>query len=85
MKIDITSSQYDRMIDVMTDVLFENLSNDEIGVLQRDIERLDNPGVSNFDDIGDIAYDIFRDIVDALDREEFVDTLVVASIVRMFE
>ena len=73
------------MIDVMTDVLFENLSNDEIGVLQRDIERLDNPGVSNFDDIGDIAYDIFRDIVDALDREEFVDTLVVASIVRMFE
>lgn len=85
MKIDITSSQYNRMIDVMTDVLFENLSNDEIGVLQRDIERLDNPGVSNFDDIGDIAYDIFRDIVDALDREEFVDTLVVASIVRMFE
>ena len=85
MKIDITSSQYDRMIDVMTDVLFENLSNDEIGVLQRDIERLDNPGVSNFDDIGDIAYDIYRDIVDALDREEFVDTLVVASIVRMFE
>lgn len=85
MKIDITSSQYDRMIDIMTDVLFENLSNDEIGVLQRDIERLDNPGVSNFDDIGDIAYDIYRDIVDALDREEFVDTLVVASIVRMFE
>ena len=85
MKIDITSSQYDRMIDIMTDVLFENLSNDEIGVLQRDIERLDNPGVSNFDDIGDIAYDIYRDIVDALDRKEFLDTLVVASIVRMFE
>ena len=85
MKIDITHSQYDRMIDIMTDVLFENLSNDEIGVLQRDIERLDNLGASNFSDIGDIAYDIFRDIVDALDREEFVDTLVVASIVRMFE
>ena len=85
MKIDITSSQYDRMIDVMTDVLFENLNNYDIGVLQRDIERLDNIGVSNFDDIGDIAYDIYRDIVAALDREEFVDTLVVASIVRMFE
>ena len=85
MKIDITSSQYDRMIDVMTDVLFENLSNDEIGVLQRDIERLDNLGASNFSDIGDRAYDIYRDIVDALDREEFLDTLVVASIVRMFE
>ena len=85
MKIDITHSQYDRMIDIMTDVLFDNLNNYDIGVLQRDIERLDNIGVSNFSDIGDRAYDIYRDIVDALDREEFLDTLVVASIVRMFE
>ena len=85
MKIDITHSQYDRMIDIMTDVLFDNLNNDEIGVLRMDMERLDNLGASNFSDIGDRAYDIYRDIVDALDREEFLDTLVVASIVRMFE
>ena len=85
MKIDITHSQYDRMIDIMTDVLFDNLNNDEIGVLRMDMERLDNLGASNFSDIGDRAYDIYRDIVAALDREEFLDTLVVASIVRMFE
>ena len=85
MKIDITSSQYNRMIDIMTDVLFDNLNNDEIGVLRMDMERLDNLGASNFSDIGDRAYYIYRDIVEALDREEFLDTLVVASIVRMFE
>lgn len=85
MKIDITSSQYDRMIDIMTDVLFDNLNNDEIGVLRMDMERLDNLGASKFSDIGDRAYYIYRDIVEALDREEFLDTLVVASIVRMFE
>ena len=62
MKIDITSSQYDRMIDIMTDVLFDNLNNDEIGVLRMDMERLDNLGASKFSDIGDRAYYIYRDM-----------------------
>ena len=79
MKIDITHSQYDRMIDIMTDVLFDNLNHDEMESLMMYVERLPNS------DNSDRAYDIYSDIVEALNREEFVDTLVIASIIRMFE
>lgn len=79
MKIDITHSQYDKMIDIMTDVLFDNLNHDEIEGLMMYVERLPNS------DNSDRAYDIYSDIVEALNREEFVDTLVIASIIRMFE
>ena len=79
MKIDITHSQYDKMIDIMTDVLFDNLNHDEIEALMMYVERLPSS------DISDRVYDICSDIIEALNREEFVDTLVLASIVRMFE
>ena len=81
MKIDITHSQYDKMIDIMTDVLFDNLNHDEIEALMMYVERLP----SSSSDISDRAYDIGLDIIEALNREEFVDTLVIASIIRMFE
>lgn len=67
------------MIDIMTDVLFDNLNHDEIEGLMMYVERLPNS------DNSDRAYDIYSDIVEALNREEFVDTLVIASIIRMFE
>lgn len=83
MKIDLTYSQFDRMVDIMTDVLLDNLTKKEIGILQKNMELLYSLKTSDISAGDKVAYDLYCDIVDALNRDDFVELLVLSAIVEM--